>query len=93
MAEAQVLEVGTVVRLRSGPYGGRRATVHATTGVPGLEMIRVRMESDGALVEIGRKETFIVGPDELRENPFAPVPSAQRGPLGRRRKDHLHIRQ
>ena len=46
-------------------------------GVPGLEMIRVRMESDGALVEIGRKETFIVGPDELRENPFAPVPSAQ----------------
>lgn len=69
-AKAQALRLGAVVRLRSGEHGGRRAAVVATTGVPGLEMVRVSMETDGALLEISSKEVFAVGLEELRDKPF-----------------------
>ena len=78
---AQVLQVGVVVRLCSGEHGGRRATVVATAGVPGLEKIRVSMETDGGLEEIGRKEVIAVSLEELGEKPFLAAEVAAREPV------------
>jgi hypothetical protein len=75
---SQIVKSGDVVLVRNGELAGRRARVAATAGVPGLDRIRVSMETDGAAVELGRREVALVPPEALAKAPFcdAEVPAA-----------------
>ena len=70
----QQLRQGDVIRICSGQHGGRRARVVATSGVPGLEKIRVMVEPDGNIVVIGSTEVKLESQEDLEEKPLVMAP-------------------
>jgi hypothetical protein len=66
----QSLQVGDLVWLRSAIEAGKRAQIIATKGVPGLDKVRVRMELDGRVLEIHRKDVVLLSSTALEEVPY-----------------------
>jgi hypothetical protein len=75
----QKVHVDDKIWLRDARYGGQRAEVLATKGVPGLDKIRVRLESDGSVIEVRRTDAVLLSKEELAENPYdyKPTKAAQ----------------
>lgn len=69
----QIIRDGDVVWMRSPMYVGRRGQVEQTNGVPGLAKIRVRLETDGALIEVKKTDVLVLSASELEDVPFRPV--------------------
>ncbi len=67
---SQSLEDGSLVWLRNSTYAGRRACVKNVTGVPGLDQIRLIMESDDSLIEVKRTDVVLLTKSELKEKPY-----------------------
>jgi G patch domain/KOW motif-containing protein len=59
-----------LVWLRDRRYGGRRGRITTARGVPGLDMIRVELETDGTVVEVSRKEAVLLTVDDLSARPY-----------------------
>lgn len=66
----QTFEDGDLVWLRDPMYAGRRARVIASRGVPGLDRIRLQLESDSRIVELKRTDAVILTSQELEEKPY-----------------------
>ncbi len=61
---------GDQVWLRDRRYAGRRGMVTHARGVPGLDMVRVELETDGTVVEVGRKEAVLLTAEDLCARPY-----------------------
>ncbi|CAM9484074.1 unnamed protein product [Chrysoparadoxa australica] len=68
--ERSRLTVADVVALKGGKFDGRRAMVLRTNGVPGSNMVRVRMEKGGQEEDVERSCCYGVGEEELARRPF-----------------------
>ena len=78
--KSQQLSEGQLVWIRDPLYAGRRAVIVASQGVPGLERIRVAMESDATHVELKKSDVVVLTEKELLETPYKGViPSATQG--------------
>ena len=74
MLKKQTLTEDDIVWLRDPQYAGRRAVVTAVRGVPGLDRIRVRLESVGTSIEVKRTDAVLLSAEELAKDPFKGVP-------------------
>ena len=74
LLKKQTLTEEDIVWLRDPQYAGRRAVVIAVRGVPGLDRIRVRLESVGTAVEVKRTDAVLLSTEELTKDPFKGVP-------------------
>ena len=54
-------------------YAGKRGSVIAVRGVPGLDRIRICLESNGKNIEIKRTDAVLLSENELLENPYIGV--------------------
>ncbi|RYH28571.1 hypothetical protein EON65_11660, partial [archaeon] len=61
---------GKVVVIQDEKLFGLRGVVRQARGVPGLNMIRVEMESTGEMVDISRKHAAVVSVQDLLVKPF-----------------------
>jgi len=78
--KSQQLSEGQLVWIRDPLYAGRRAVILASQGVPGLERIRVTMESDATHVELKKSDVVVLTEKELLETPYQGViPSVTQG--------------
>ena len=75
LLKKQNLAEDDVVWLRDAQYAGRRAVVTAIRGVPGLDRIRVRLETSGAAIEIRRVDAVLLSQEEAEAEPFRGVPA------------------
>lgn len=67
---SQQISNGQFVWIRNPLYAGRRGVVVATQGVPGLDSIRIAMESDGSLIEVRKKDIVHLTEDQLKIQPY-----------------------
>ncbi len=70
---SQKLVDGDLVWLRDLRFAGRRACVVCTKGVPGLDRVRVQLETDGLLAEVGRKDAVLLSAQDLADRPYEPM--------------------
>jgi transcription antitermination factor NusG len=77
----QSLADGDYVWLRDPKYASKRAKVINTRGVPGLNRIRVALESSGEVVEVKKTDSVLLSAAELEEAPFL-EPAAVPGNVG-----------
>lgn len=61
------LTKGALVQLEDGQ---RRAEVVLSVGVPGLNMLRLRCEGSGELVDVARRSVRLLTKEELLQNPY-----------------------
>ena len=75
--ELQQLRDGDFVWIRDPLYAGRRAVIVATRGVPGLDKIRVSMETGGGLVVINKNDAVLLSEDAIKNEPYSgTIPTA-----------------
>ena len=74
LLKKQTLTEDDFVWLRDPQYAGLRAVVTAVRGVPGLDRIRVRLESVGTTIEVKRTDAVLLSAEELANDPFKGVP-------------------
>ena len=67
----QQLGEGDIVMLLDKLYAGRRACIIQTRGVPGLNRIRVSLESNGEVLEVNKVDAIIVKEDDLQAKPYS----------------------
>jgi G patch domain/KOW motif-containing protein len=70
LSSPNILQVDDVIWLLAPEFPGSRGIVTQTTGVPGMNKIRVSLENWGSSVEIDRREALLVTDEELKEKPF-----------------------
>jgi hypothetical protein len=70
----QVLSEGDIVWLKDPSYAGRRGSVVAVRGVPGLDRIRVSLETSGKSVEIKRTDAVLLSESDLEAEPYRGLP-------------------
>ena len=66
----QVINEDDLVMLLDVNYAGKRGSVVAVRGVPGLDRIRICLESNGKSVEIKRTDAVLLSAGDLLENPY-----------------------
>jgi len=89
--KSQQLSDGHFVWIRDPMYAGRRAVIVAAQGVPGLDRVRVSMESDGSLVELKKGDVVVLSESELQAEPYrgvVPLVAPSGGDGGRKRSAH-----
>jgi hypothetical protein len=62
--KSQELSIGAHVWIRNLVYSGRRAKIVASSEIPGLDKIRVALESDGSLVDLKRSDVVLLTEEE-----------------------------
>ena len=67
----QSFNIGDIVILLDNSYAGKRASIIETRGVPGLDKIRVALESTGDILDIAKNDASAINPQSLIENPFS----------------------
>lgn len=89
--KSQQLSEGNFVWIRDPVYAGRRAVIVAAQGVPGLDRVRVSMESDGSLVELKKGDVVVLSESELQAVPYrgvVPLVARSGHDGGRKRSTH-----
>ena len=76
----QQLNEQDFVWLRDPLYAGRRARIVAVRGVPGLDRIRVILETNGMHVEVKRSDAVLLSIEELNDRPYVQVAPAVDAP-------------
>ena len=69
----QLIIEGDYVWIKDVRYAGERGSVVAVRGVPGLDRIRICLESNGKNIEIKRTDAILLSEEELVENPYVGV--------------------
>lgn len=67
---SQKFSEGDLVWIRNPLHVGRRAKVVAVRGVPGLDQIRIKFETDGVEISIKRTDVMLITPEELTKTPY-----------------------
>jgi hypothetical protein len=69
--ESQSLSIGDIVWIRNPVYSGRRAQIVATSGISGLDRIRVLMESDGSMIDLKRGDLVLLTEEQSEQIPWS----------------------
>lgn len=73
----QKLQVDDLVWLRDSKHAGKRGRVVQARGVPGLDQIRVQLESDSnAVVSVSKRDAVLLSEEELASQPYSGAMSA-----------------
>ena len=70
MSQSLKLSDGCLVWLKNDKYAGRRACIKNVNGVPGLDQIRVIMESDDSEILVKRTDAVQLSENELIDKPY-----------------------
>ena len=76
----QIINEGDFIWIKDVLYAGKRGSVKAVRGVPGLDRIRICLENNGKMIEIKRTDAVLLSEEELKENPYRGVESENEGP-------------
>jgi G patch domain/KOW motif-containing protein len=67
----QKLSIGAFVWIRNSVYSGRRAKIIATSGISGLDKIRVMIEPEGSMIDLKRGDVVLLTEEQSEQIPWS----------------------